>query len=157
MLAWLAELLFPARCIGCGIRGVLLCQGCRAELPYLPSGLCPRCAARRGPRGACHGCRRLSPALSSVRAAFAYEGAARTAVLNLKFRSARYLAPVMGEFLRADLAQQPLHADVIVPVPLAKNRERQRGFNQALLAPEQIAPSVGGDLMPRALTRQDRT
>src|SRR5205807_8293866 len=107
-LRLVAETVFPARCIGCGRRGVALCHGCRVGLPYLPSGVCPRCASVRGARGVCRGCRRLSPMLSSVRAPFSYDGAARSAVLTLKFKSGRYLAPVMGEFLRELLARRPL-------------------------------------------------
>ncbi|MGI9148894.1 MAG: double zinc ribbon domain-containing protein, partial [Chloroflexota bacterium] len=38
------EALFPARCIGCTVRGTVLCLGCRGELPYLPAGVCARCA-----------------------------------------------------------------------------------------------------------------
>jgi ComF family protein len=110
----------------------------------------------RGPRGVCRGCRQLSPALSGVRAAFAYENAARAAVLTLKFRSGRYLAPLMGEFLRAELGRRPLQADVVVPVPLASARLRQRGFNQALLLAEQIAPAVRGVVAGNALQRHDR-
>src|SRR5947199_5431844 len=121
-LRLVAETVFPARCIGCGWRGVALCQSCRVELPYLPTSVCRRCASLRGPRGVCRGCRRLSPALSGVRAAFAYDGAARTAVLTLKFKSGRYLAPMMGEFLRAELSRRPLQADMVVPVPLASTR-----------------------------------
>jgi ComF family protein len=110
----------------------------------------------RGPRGVCRGCRRLSPALSGVRAAFAYEGAARAAVLTLKFWSGRYLAPMMGEFLRHELSRRPLQADVVVPVPLATGRLRQRGFNQALLLAEEVAPAVRGTVAADALQRQDR-
>jgi ComF family protein len=156
MLPWLWELLFPARCIGCGIRGIALCQACRTELPYLPGGLCTRCVSRRGPRGACRGCRRLSPELNTLRAAFAYEGAARAAVLTLKFKSGRYLAPLMGELLREQIAQQPLQADVVVPVPLAPRRLRQRGFNQALLLAEQVTTSVRGVMLADALSRSER-
>jgi ComF family protein len=110
----------------------------------------------RGPRGVCRGCRRLSPALSGVRAAFAYEGAARTAVLTLKFKSGRYLAPLMGELLREELDVRPLHADVVVPVPLAAGRLRQRGFNQALLLANEVAWAVHGSVRAEALRRHDR-
>jgi ComF family protein len=104
----------------------------------------------------CRGCRRLSPALSTVRAAFAYDGAARTAVLTLKFKSGRYLAPLMGEFLRAEVRSRPIQADVVVPVPLAAGRQRARGFNQAQLLAEEIATAVSGTIVGDALVREER-
>jgi ComF family protein len=104
----------------------------------------------------CRGCRRLSPALSTLRVPFAYEGAARTAVLNLKFRSGRYLVPMMGELLRRELELRPLHANVVVPVPLAPTRLRQRGYNQALLLAHQVAGVVRGHVLVDALVREER-
>ena len=155
-LRLVAETVFPARCIGCGWRGVALCRSCRAELPYLPTSVCRRCASVRGPRGVCRGCRRMSPTLTSVRAPFSYDGAARSAVLTLKFKSGRYLAPLMGELLREFLAERPLQADIVVPVPLAPGRLRQRGFNQASLLAEEVAAAVRGVILAGALTRQER-
>lgn len=155
-LALVSESVFPARCIGCGTRGTALCRGCRQQLPYLPPGVCRRCAARRGPGGSCHGCPRLSTAISSVRAPFAYQGAARAAVLTLKFRSGRFLAPLMGELMRDQLQLRPLRADIVVPVPLAPRRQRERGFNQALLLAEEVAGAVHGRVVRDALERQDR-
>jgi len=152
----LSETIFPACCVGCGRRGIALCPGCRAHLPYLSLGVCARCGARRGASGTCTGCRQLSSRLSVVRAAFAYEGAARAAVLTLKFKSGRYLAPLMGELLREQLAVRPLHADVVVPVPLAARRLRHRGYNQALLLADQVASAVGGTVLADALERTDR-
>jgi len=104
----------------------------------------------------CRGCRRLSPALSGVRAAFAYDGAARAAVLTLKFKSGRYLAPMMGEFLRAELRRRPLQADIVVPVPLASTRTRARGFNQAQLLAKEVAVAVKGTVVADALRREER-
>ena len=151
-----AEAIWPARCIGCERRGTPLCDACRRQLPYLSDGACHRCGARLRARGVCRGCRRLWSALSSVRAPFSYEGAARTAVLTLKFRSGRYLAPLMGEFLREAVRVRPVQADVIVPIPLARARLRQRGFNQAQLLAEQVAGAVGGVVVADALERQER-
>jgi ComF family protein len=152
----IGEALFPARCIGCQRRGTPLCPDCRTELPYLPNGLCSRCATRRTPRGTCSGCRRLSPAVSAIHASFAYQGAARTAVLTLKFRSARYLSGTMAALMNETLAARPLRADLVVPVPLAPKRLRARGFNQAALLAERIAASLDADLAD-VLLRQDRT
>jgi ComF family protein len=91
-----------------------------------------------------------------VRAGFVYDGSARTAVLALKFQSARYLVPLMGELLRYELARRPLRAEVVVPVPLAPARLRQRGFNQAGLLAEQIVDAVHGTLRAGVLARQAR-
>jgi competence protein ComFC len=150
------ELLFPSTCIGCGLRGTLLCPPCERSLPVLPRGACPRCAAMRTVRGVCRGCRQLSSHLGSVRAAFAYDGAARNAVLQLKFRSGRHLAPLMGALLHHELSLRPLHADVVVPVPLAPGRLRERGYNQATLLAEHVSQSTGGTVRPDALIRRDR-
>lgn len=156
VLRVLADTVFPTACIGCSRRGTVLCADCRRDLPYLPDGVCQRCGAWRSARGVCRECRRLSPALASIRAAFAYEGAARTAVLSLKFRSNRSLASLMGEFLRSALERRPLQADVVVPVPLAPGRLRQRGYNQAALLAAEVTPSVGGLLGPHILVREPR-
>jgi ComF family protein len=104
----------------------------------------------------CGACRRLAPELSVVRAAFAYQGAARMAVLTLKFKSGRYLAPLMGELLREHLQGRPLQADLVVPVPLAPRRLHQRGFNQALLLALEVAHTVRGAVLPDALQRVER-
>jgi ComF family protein len=150
------ELLFPARCVGCGRRGRLLCDGCRADLPRL-ANVCRRCALPRGvTRSACRGCSQLSPALASLRAVCAFEGAARSAVHALKFRGGRTLAPVLGEVMREYLRTSPLRVDLVVPVPSAPGRQRERGYNQAHLLAEQVAPVVGGVLDPHVLERGDR-
>ncbi len=154
-LRLIGEALFPARCIGCQRRGIALCAACRAELPYLPSGLCARCATRRTAGRACSGCRRLSPAVSAIYATCAYQGAARTAVLTLKFRSARYLSTTMAGLMNETLQSRPLRADLVVPVPLSSARLRARGFNQAALLAERIAPALRVDVA-NALRREDR-
>jgi ComF family protein len=77
-------------------------------------------------------------------------------VLTLKFRSGRYLAPLMGDFLRAELAHWPLQAEVVVPVPIAPGRLRRRGFNQAALLAREIAAAVDGVVVDNALARTER-
>jgi ComF family protein len=89
-----------------------------------------------------------------VRAPFAYTGAARTAVLTLKFRSGRYLVPLMGQLLCDRLSS--LQFDVVVPVPLSPERQRLRGFNQASLLGEHVALRLDVPLASVALDRVER-
>lgn len=152
----LSAALFPARCLGCGRRGVALCEPCAATLPYLPNAVCPRCALPRTSRPSCSGCRHLAPELAGVRAVCAYEGIARKAVHALKFRSGRYLAPLMGGLLGQAAARRPLRADLVVPVPLTPGRMRDRGYNQAELLARAVMDEVGGTLAPHLLWREER-
>ncbi len=156
-LAAVWETLFPARCLGCGRRGEVVCSDCRPSIPRLPAGACPRCAlpSRRLP-GPCPGCRYLPASLAAVRTACVYEGIARAAVQTLKFRSGRYLVPFMGELLRDAATRRPLAADLVVPVPLSRARWRERGYNQAELLAAEVATTVGGVLLPALLEREDR-
>ncbi len=75
---------------------------------------------------------------------------------TLKFRSGRYLAPVLGDLLRRSLERRPLRADLVVPAPLSSARLRQRGYNQAELLAAEVAAAVGGSLAPSLLAREDR-
>ena len=93
------ETLFPARCIGCA-RGDGVVRGMPGRgLPYLPPGCSPRCAAGRGPRSFCGGCRQLSPALSVVRARLRTRGAGPHGRADSRGPGrARYLAPLMVSY-----------------------------------------------------------
>ena len=154
----LLELLFPPRCVGCSVRGTLLCEPCRELMPPLPAEVCRRCGMTRpllAPK-ACRACPRLAEPLELVRAAYIYEGTARKAVHVLKFRAGPQMAPVLGGLMREGLRRRPLRAEVVVPVPLAAGRERKRGYNQAALLARHVAPGLGAELATRVLEREDR-
>ncbi len=89
-----------------------------------------------------------------ARAAAAYGGAVREAIHGLKFggrRSlARPLADLLGEQCAPMLAARP---DALIPVPLARARERERGFNQAALVAERLGERLALGVRPRWLVR----
>jgi ComF family protein len=84
-----------------------------------------------------------------------YEGAMVRAILLLKFEN---IEPLGGLFARllADLVTgsgPQLEADVIVPVPLHRQRERERGYNQAALIAKPLAKMLGLPCKSVLLTR----
>jgi len=154
-LAWLWALLFPSRCLGCSRRDTLLCDQCRPAIPWLPPGVCPRCAA---PSRLGKLCRRCTSAatwhLGSVRAACSYDGVARTAIHQLKYRHDRSTAPLLAEFIATSLATRPIQADLVIPVPLSARRLRERGYNQSALIARHLSaltnlPTPANDLLVR--------
>lgn len=142
--AGLFDLLLPPACPLCGreARGLAppcLCSGCKGEIAPLASPKCPRCAlpypTENGTDHLCEGCLRHEPSFIGVAAAGLYDGALRKAVHRLKFGGGitldTPLAALLDEALRRDLPD--FRPDLIVPVPLHRQRLRERTYNQALL------------------------
>ena len=151
MFDWLAAIIAPHRCICCGVVGALLCAGCTASLPAA-IGRCFGCH-RLSPDGkTCRSCRRRY-ALFSVRAATRYEGAAKQLIWRLKFERA-YAGAGPAALVMA--ARLPLDSDVIiVHVPTAARRVRQRGYDQAQVLASKLAAYTDRPLI-RGLMRIGR-
>jgi ComF family protein len=156
---WTAALaaIFPARCLGCGRRGVTFCPACWDALPRLHPPYCPRCSRPERSGTHCRDCRRASPALAAVRAACAYGGAAGLAVRRLKYSQERHLVEPLARLLLECLAARPLTVDALVAVPLDGARARERGYNQAALLAAPVAEALGVPLAPTWLRRSRPT
>jgi ComF family protein len=63
---------------------------------------------------------------------------------------------VLGSLIEQHLRERPLQADVVVPVPMAPGRLRERGYNQAELLAAQVAGHIQAKLAPNLLARGDR-
>jgi ComF family protein len=129
------ELLYPARCAGCGREGDWLCAGCLRLCAPSGPGCCPRCGATlRSPE--CAICRDRLRSLESVGAAYEYIGPARDLVRRFKYEGMSAAAGWMAERI---LARTELRGDVLTPVPMHPRRQRERGYNQA----EALARALG--------------
>ncbi len=140
-------LLFGGTCYLCrGTARAVLCAECDADLPRLDGPLCPRCAGP-SPRGeTCGRCLADPPSYDATTAALAYAFPADALVQALKFRGELALAPLLGELLASRVSAKGV--DLLVPVPLAPRRLRERGYNQALEIARQVAAATGLRLAP---------
>jgi len=117
---------FPRACAGCGDGPWPFCSSCAAGLHPLDPPWCERCGAPTS--RAVPACDQCPPhAVTSARAAFAYEGAAKRAVHRLKFGRWRDVAGALA----ASVATLPTPAvEAVTWVPLARARKAERGFDQ---------------------------
>ncbi len=92
------------------------------------------------------------PAFDWARSAAVYAGAVREAIQAFKFSGKASLARPLAALV-LDGWRPPAGVTAVVPVPLARARERERGYNQAALLAERIAASADLPLRPRWLTR----
>ena len=146
------DLLFPLHCVVCNREGRFLCEGCEATLPRLKR---PYCSVRAAPERErlCHWCATDPPAIDGIRAPYLMDGAVRDMVYRLKYQNLRAGASDLGRLLAACLESNPMPADVLMPVPLHKRRERERGFNQSELLTRETGKRTGIPVDTRALRR----
>jgi ComF family protein len=118
------DLAFPARCPGCGAEGPPICAGClpaldaRLELPAgVPIGL---------PSD-------VPPPLLQLEWCAPFTGLVRSALHELKYAGEKRLATPLGEAIARRWRQVGAGGDVLVPVPVHRERARRRGYDQAEL------------------------
>lgn len=158
ILAGFAEFLAPTRCFWCaGIsRGSPACAGCRDALPWnLPA--CRSCAmplASGEPASVCGNCLREAPPQYCSWAAFRYQAPVAQAIVELKFHGRLAGAAVVGRLMAERLARRALPLpQLLVPMPLHRQRLRSRGYNQAQELGREIGRVLSVPLGPSAARR----
>ncbi|MEK7552783.1 MAG: ComF family protein [Patescibacteria group bacterium] len=111
---WVLDLILPRHCLGCGVSKTDLCPAC---LSGLPSATPPEQQKDRWSLFDYH-----HPLIKS-------------AIWHLKYRGRRALGQRLGQELHERLIKnwQILKPVLVVPVPLARARLAERGFNQSAL------------------------
>ncbi|HET9801821.1 MAG TPA: ComF family protein [Candidatus Acidoferrum sp.] len=159
-LRWIAEardavtgLFIPAPCRLCGaLLGhslrIPICHSCLDGFSRVPEKICDICglplpdmAEGANERLRCSACRLETYAFDRARSFAIYEKEIVRAVLLLKFDRidplAKWFATRLAEIYRQK--EWILAADVVVPVPLHREREKERGYNQAELLSRPLA------------------
>lgn len=153
----LLNLLFPSRCVSCHRSGGLICSACQDEIEFIRPPLCPMCGQATSAPRLCPSCRRTPLQIHGIRAVAYLEGTLRTAIHRFKYSNMRPLAAPLGQLASEYLAQNHLPADVIVPVPLHRQRLKERGYNQAALVANEIHKALDIPLMDNILIRVKST
>jgi ComF family protein len=125
----LARTLLPQLCALCaGQTGPgLLCADCARTLPALPPH-CPQCASPTPAGRHCGRCLAHPPAFEATRCAYVYAYPLDGLVHALKYGGRAAYAEIFADALARLPGARP---DCLVPLPLSRNRQRERGFNQA--------------------------
>ena len=134
-----------------------ICTSCEAELPWL-GGHCQICALPLPSHGlVCGACLKKPPSFAKVEAPWRYAFPIDSLITRFKHQAKWPLGRLLGELLSHHLQ----HAfdeglprpDLLLPVPLADKRQRQRGFNQAGLLAEWLSASLQLPLQSHWLQR----
>lgn len=160
-IAALLDRLLPRTCLLCGAAAAApLCSGCTGDLPLLTTPRCPICALPLPvPAPACGNCLKAPPAYAATHAALRYAFPVDHLMHNLKFGGHHaFHRLASADFFAARMLDAARPAgDIVVPVPLAPLRLRERGFNQALEIARPLARALHRPLDTASLVRVRET
>ncbi|HYL47045.1 MAG TPA: ComF family protein [Candidatus Limnocylindrales bacterium] len=164
----LASVIFPAPCRVCGealvsASRIPVCEPCLGSFERISEPMCQICgrpftypiAAQTVP-SLCRLCRARFFGFDRARSYANYNDALGKAIVLLKYEEVKPLGRWFAERL-ADVVRnngEAFKADVVVPVPLHPDRQRERGYNQAELIARPLASMLGIRLGPYLLVRK---
>ncbi len=145
------DFIFPPRCPLCNEiiipKGREACPACLPNLSYVDEPFCLKCGKPLDEVGMalCNDCRNTHHLFRQSRSPFVYNDAMRISIYRFKYNGRREYAAFYGEQIVRKLGDYitGIHADAIIPVPLYKDKERKRGFNQAYLLAKEISKRTG--------------
>jgi ComF family protein len=153
-----ARLALPQRCELCaGVSGSeLVCNACMRDLPWASSA-CPVCALPTSGGSVCGHCLSDPPPFDATIAAFSYAFPIDRLIHSLKYQGRLALAEwcadaILARRERANIAISP-RPHRLIALPLAVERQRERGYNQALEIARVIATRTGIPLLARGFSR----
>ena len=150
------QLFFPHLCIGCGQElpagNPGLCSGCQLEMEETGFAGLPDNPVEKKFWG------RIQVRAATSAFYFRTDSLVQHLMHRFKYRGDRELCLNLGRMLGKSLEGCPrFAADLLVPLPLYLQRERQRGYNQATLLCEGISTVLGIPVANRAVRRTRHT
>lgn len=145
MFRKLSALLFPDRCVLCGqiVREGAVCEKCSDKLILCRNiRVCKKCSRPVFEEQLlCEACSAAPRAFTACFAAAVYEGALRKSILNYKFHHHPEYHRGYAKLIYTHLSSFGAlpHFDAIIAAPLSKERQRERGYNQAELIAKELA------------------
>lgn len=157
-LRHIMNLIWPKRCPSCQAttkEGEAFCPPCNATL-IPPEFTCVQCGQTLGIQTkSCDRCYQQGCPMKSSRWAFEHGAAAKNAIHELKYRDGVWIAETVASFFT--ISPQSLPVDVVVPVPLSRQRLRKRHYNQAALIAHHIAKRLTVPLSCDSLVKTKHT
>jgi ComF family protein len=154
---YLLDLFYPRICAGCKTPLLqsehLLCTSCHFHLPHTYYHMYDDNPVAKLFWG------RVPLQAAAAFLQFRKGGRTQHILHAIKYQQAQELGELMGKLYATQLSEHTVFstADVIMPVPLHRSRERQRGYNQSLLFARGLAEELKKDVSSTHLLRVTAT
>lgn len=155
---WAAlDLIFPPVCGGCRRRGSRWCADCQARIQVLSGVLCDVCGLPQEKSGICETCLKNKPHFHALRAWTVFEEPVQSALHKLKYRRDISLGEAIAFQMIPFVKTLNWQMDMIVPVPLGRQRIKERGYNQVAMIAKPLAMALEVRYAPNELVRTKET
>ncbi len=162
---WLENSLFPLRCPCClepvedGSYGI--CSSCLSQLRPVQEPFCLRCGRHieREDEAYCDECLLHPKSFAGGFPLLRYDGVSAPIMYDIKYQNKREYIGVFAKMIAGRWGSRIRAAriDWIIPVPLHRERLRERGYNQALLLAKDISACLDIPLREDVLCRMKNT
>lgn len=152
----LLDTLLPPACGYCGRPGQMFCPDCRASVTWIREPVCETCGRPFDGR-LCPACAGDPPAIQSIRAAVYYRDPVRRLIHRFKYEGLFALGRPLGQLMVEAWPRWQQPVDLVLPIPLHRRRQRERGYNQSELLVRELRRHLGWPSEPGALSRVRQT
>ena len=155
--------LYPAECRVCkeflGATTIpYICDNCWQDIHFVEPPWCDICGTPNI-NGLCDACAITPPRYGKLRSVAFYQTTLQQAIHLFKFEKKKVFARHLIQLINAHIPSDCSIAeyDFILPVPIHKKRQQERGFNQATLLANGTAKAGGVPVLTDTLVRHRHT
>ena len=133
----ITEYLFPLThtCNNCGreiFTGAYFCDECEKEIKYNDKIICNHCGRRTfNPEEYCFSCSGRESYFDKARSVYLYCPPISGLIGKLKYNNKKYLAKIFAKEMANLYYRNFFACDLVTFTPMTKEREEERGYNQA--------------------------
>ncbi len=147
------DLLYPPTCAGCGVFGFRWCNSCHSTTKKITQPYCQICHQPIPSGNICENCQKNKPDYQILRSWGIYDGSLRSAIHRLKYERDLSLGDVFSHYMNSAIRRHDWQIDLMIPVPLSKQRKRQRGYNQSAVLAKPLSYLLNVNYAPKSLKR----
>jgi len=149
---------FGEKCFFCGEEGRIICYGCESKLKLCKNGVCIKCQKETVLGNTHLLCQKENgdKLPSQLCAVYEYDGMAAEIVKKSKYRPKSFVLLRLLSASGAKVASKlgfDFTGFTVIPIPISKSREKDRGFNQAEIIAKAVGKEFGLSLNTSCLTR----
>lgn len=157
MLKSIINLFFPKVCYAChnllNDNEDTICMDCRHDLPITNFHFDNNDSVAK----VLYGRAKIENGTALFR--FEKKGNVQRLIHNLKYKDHEHIGFILGNWLGGELKtlESYKNIDVVIPVPLHKNKLKKRGYNQVALFGQQVAEALNVDYLDDVLVKVTNT